>query len=45
MPPKGYLVEKIYAIHNFHEIYNFKHHHEALNMKTPAICYSSSVRR
>jgi len=44
-PPKETLAKQIQAMSQFHQEYNFERPHEALNMKTPGSCYSSSLRK
>lgn len=43
-PSHANLVLQIQAIDQFQDEYNFDRPHEALNMKTPASCYTKSIR-
>jgi len=44
-PPGATLAQQIEALKVFQEEYNFERPHEALDMKTPASCYTSSSRK
>lgn len=43
-PPKETLLLQIQAMNDFHYEYNYERPHEALEMKTPASCYTKSIR-
>jgi putative transposase len=43
-PPHSTLILQIQEMEKFWEEYNFERPHEALGMKTPANCYSKSLR-
>lgn len=43
-PPKDTLPLQIQAMCDFQHIYNFERPHEALDMRTPDVCYQNSSR-
>lgn len=44
-PPKDTLALQIQSMSQFQQEYNFERPHEALNMKSPGICYQASSRK
>ncbi len=43
-PPQSNLIQQIQAFSHFQHEYNFERPHEALNMKTPGSCYTTSAK-